>query len=139
MAFDAYLPGTEVSYVRMSPIGEIEEGNAVIRGSGPDHTLRPVYTLQMPNGNCFNVPTIAVNMPAEDKAAYVEGIQGIRARATEAQDFINKHTIEANGEIEERQTKIFGGSLESLLPSKETHSDDIPKVSTEGTTNLDVA
>ncbi len=139
MNFDAYLPGTEVSYVKMTPIGEIKEGTAFIKGSGTDHTLRPVYTLQESNGNCFNVATIAVNLKDEDKEAYIAGIKAIRDRATQAQDFINEHTIEANKEIEELQTKVFGGSLEQLLPSKETHSDDVPEVSREGATNLDVA
>jgi hypothetical protein len=139
MAFDAYLPGTEVSYVKMTPIGEIKEGTALIRGSGLDHTLRPVYTLQLPDGKCFNVATIAVNLKDEDKQAYIDGIHAVRNRATEAQDFINEHTIIANKDIKELTTKVFGGPLEQMLPSKETHSDDVPAVSKEGTTNLDVA
>lgn len=135
----AYDPGTEVSYVKMTPIGEIKEGKALVKGTGVDHTLRPVYTLQEPNGNCFNVGFQAVNLADEDKEAYIEGIKGIRARATEAQDFINKHTIEANNDIEALQSKIFGGALEQLIPSKETFSDDVPAVSKGDTTSLDVA
>jgi hypothetical protein len=77
MAYDAYLPGTEVSYVRMTPIGEIKEGVALVKGLGVDHTLRPVYTLQEPSGNCFNVPTAAVNLSDEDKEVYIDGINKI--------------------------------------------------------------